>query len=876
MTAKANIKATHYMVLNLPGPSTSLSRSVLKTAYHKALLQHHPDKSREFQTAIQSPEEVKKQKHSAYSVDQITTAYKILADPVTRAEYDRELRLACVSTREPGEHAAAEDDSIFRIGLELYDLDDLQMEEGGGPDGSDIWYHACRCGEKKGFLVSESDLEREAEWGEIIGPLNPFTMSEAESKAASPPAAAAAAEVEPSSAVQEGAPAAAADSPAAAADGAAESAVDAKEHDAANGTEKSGVENGESVPKEESQNAAQDSASGNADSENGESKTSKAPVVVPQAESTDANGDNELTADEAAAATPAPKRSSSKRKSIGGNKGGNKRKSTNRTLHLDAKPGEYYIARLKSYPPWPSVICDEEMLPPALTARRPVTTKQPDGTYFEAYADNGKRVYERTFPIMFLGSNEFAWIPNTDITPITPEECAAAPEKGKTKGLIEAFKIASEGHDLEYFKKLINDHNAALQQEEEAYAAREAEKQRKAQEKAEKAAAKAATQKKGKRKSIAAAETEEEDDAEEPTEKKKPSKKRKKDAESDEEKPAKTPKTGMKLKLTTPKTPADKEEGAFTKKTAASSAKGGKAKGKKATEKKEAGEDSPKGEEKGKLSAGEMKEQAVKRKQLVLYLRHKLQKGFLTRDQAPKEDEMPSMSQYIQRLESFKDLEVSIIRETKINKVLKGIVKLNTIPRDEEFRFRERSMSLLSFWRQPLAEAEAEAEATKRKDEPKDETKDKKELHKEDSLLASTPAPPDGEEEKKEKEEKTPEPTSATDKEDAKEKPSSPPSVPEDEKKASANETPADGDVEMTDAGAEEEKKDEDKSLKEDKAEKAEENEKQEEGEKKEDASEEGKEEVTEKKADDDSKTEEKETEKREEKKDEAANADDS
>lgn len=128
-----------------------------------------------------------------------------------------------------------------------------------------------------------------------------------------------------------------------------------------------------------------------------------------------------------------------------------------------------------------------------------------------------------------------AWIPNTDITPITPEECANAPEKGKTKGLIEAFKIASEGHDLEYFKKVINDHNAALQQEEEAIAAREAEKQRKAQEKADKAAAKAANQKKGKRKSIAATETEGEDEGEEVTEKKKPSKKRKKDAESDEE-----------------------------------------------------------------------------------------------------------------------------------------------------------------------------------------------------------------------------------------------------------------------------------------------------------------------------------------------------
>ncbi|KZZ95104.1 PWWP domain-containing protein [Ascosphaera apis ARSEF 7405] len=687
-------------------------------------------------------------------------------------------------------------------------------------------------------------------------------MSETENKAASPSPAADA--ERPAASQEAAAPAAAAvagaDSPAAAADAAAEGAMDVKEHDKSNG-----------------------------------SKTPKAPVVVPQEESTDVNGETELTTDEAAATTPAPKtasRAGSKRKSIGGSKGGNKRKSTNRILHLDAKPGEYYIARLKSYPPWPSVICDEEMLPPALTAKRPVTTKQPDGTYFEAYADGGKRVYERTFPIMFLGSNELYRVDSQhrhhSHYSRGVRKCT---RKGKTKGLIEAFKIASEGHDLEYFKKVINDHNAALQQEEEAIAAREAEKQRKAQEKADKAAAKAANQKKGKRKSIAATETEGEDEGEEVTEKKKPSKKRKKDAESDEEseKPAKTPKTGMKLKLTTPKTPANKEEGAATKKAAASVTKSGKAKGKKASEKKDAGDASPKEEEKAKLTAGEMKEQVIKRKQLVLYLRHKLQKGFLTRDQAPKEDEMPSMSQYIQKLETFKDLEVSIIRETKINKVLKGIVKLNTIPRDEEFRFRERSMALLGFWRQPLAEAEAEAEAAKRKSEPKDGVKDKKEMHKEDSLPASTPAPPDDEEVKKDKGEKTPEPTSATDKEDAKEKPSSPASATEEQKKEDATEAPADGDVEMTDADAEvkeaeqvaekEAEKEKEESPKGDQVESTDENEKKEEEkegeeEKKETAAEE-------KKVDAESKPEEKETEKEaekaEDKKDEPeANADDS
>lgn len=117
------------------------------------------------------------------------------------------------------------------------------------------------------------------------------------------------------------------------------------------------------------------------------------------------------TGDGANGTPAAPKRSSNgKRKSTGGadSKGKklNRKKSSARITHLDAKPGEYYTARLKSYAPWPSIICDEEMLPPTLLSTRPVTTKQKDGTYKEAYSDGGKRVHERTFPIMFLYTNE--------------------------------------------------------------------------------------------------------------------------------------------------------------------------------------------------------------------------------------------------------------------------------------------------------------------------------------------------------------------------------------------------------------------------------------------------------------------------------------
>ena len=86
----------------------------------------------------------------------------------------------------------------------------------------------------------------------------------------------------------------------------------------------------------------------------------------------------------------------------------------------------------------------------------------------------------------------------------------------------------------------------------------------------------------------------------------------------------------------------------------------------------------------------------------MLYLRHKLQKGFLSRDQAPIEAEMTTMSGHFENLEQYANLEASIIRTTKINKVLKGIVKLNSIPKDEEFNFKKRSTELLSQWNKVL------------------------------------------------------------------------------------------------------------------------------------------------------------------------------
>jgi len=313
---------------------------------------------------------------------------------------------------------------------------------------------------------------------------------------------------------------------------------------------------------------------------------------------------------------------------------------------------------------------------------------------------------------MFLGTNEFYWQVNTDLAPIDiddiKKQIAESNQGKKTKALWEAYQVAAEEHDLAYFKSLLVEHERAVQEDIEEKAKHDAEKASK-------------KEKKDKRKSKGKETVDEDEDVEmedvedaDAGKKAKGSKKRKKEPDSDDEaaaKPAKTPKT--KLKVNGPKAPT--EESATKPKKAS--------KPKKVTK--------PKGDSDGDNAETPTAEEPVnekdrlaKRGKQVLWLRHKLQKGFLTRDQAPKEEEMSAMADHFNQLEEYTDLEPSIIRETKIHKVLKAILKLNSIPKDEEFKFKQRSTELLAKWNKALAGDSGEAtNGVKHDDEEKTGTK---------------------------------------------------------------------------------------------------------------------------------------------------------
>lgn len=135
------------------------------------------------------------------------------------------------------------------------------------------------------------------------------------------------------------------------------------------------------------------------------SKDGEQSTVAADAAEESAVADESMTA-----ATPAGGKSKDRRKSGAGSDGKgkklNRKGSKAKFYYTDAQPGDYFLVKLKGYPQWPVIISDEEMLPEPLIRTRPVTAKRADGTYREDYADGGRKVNDRTFPIMYLCTNE--------------------------------------------------------------------------------------------------------------------------------------------------------------------------------------------------------------------------------------------------------------------------------------------------------------------------------------------------------------------------------------------------------------------------------------------------------------------------------------
>lgn len=371
----------------------------------------------------------------------------------------------------------------------------------------------------------------------------------------------------------------------------------------------------------------------------------------------------------------------------------NKKASKAKILHLDAQPGDHFFAKLKGFPPWPIIICDDSMLPQTMLQTRPVTAARPDGTYREDFADGGKRAAERTYPVMYLHTNEFSWTRNSDLDELDASTVRSLITPKMRKDLQQAHILAEEKKDLDYYKEVLREF------EEQRLEALEAK------------AAKAKTKKeKAKKPESAPAEDDEDvempdaEEAAEETEAKKPKSKKRK-AEEGAETPQRSDSVKKpKIKLTTNSTPKPGANGVQSPKSAKdSTSKPVKVKSKnpktaKETDGKKAEKETPAPKEPEMTP----EERRARKEKEILFLRHRLQKGLLNRDAEPKEAEMKPMSDYLSKLETFPTLEVNIIRATKINKVLKAILKLDGIPKEEEFKFKPRSQALLDKWNKIL------------------------------------------------------------------------------------------------------------------------------------------------------------------------------
>ncbi|KAH8602880.1 hypothetical protein B0O99DRAFT_14557 [Bisporella sp. PMI_857] len=380
----------------------------------------------------------------------------------------------------------------------------------------------------------------------------------------------------------------------------------------------------------------------------------------------------------------------------------NKKASKAKMTHTDAKPGDYFMIKLKGYPLWPGIVCDETMLPSTLLKSRPVTAARPDGTYRADYEDGGSKVKDRTFPVMYLHTNEFGWVANYDLVDMDVDTVGNVSDKMR-KDLQAAHLLAAEQNDLDYFKDILANFMQA-----------------KAAEAAEKEAAKAAKQaskeasKSKQRKSISKAVVDEDEDVEmedaaedqnsegdgASAEKPKKTKKRKADEDGAAPQRADSVKKPKTIKINnTPKA----TNGTATPKPAKDAS--AKPKTKKAAAKPK--EPEPVIPQEPELTPEQKQD---KKQKEIMFLRHKLQKGLLGKE-GIKEDEIKQMSEFVTKLEGYADLEVSIIRGTKINKVLKAILKLKSIPKEEEFQFKVRSQTLLDKWNK-LLDSETPATTT--------------------------------------------------------------------------------------------------------------------------------------------------------------------
>lgn len=158
-------------------PATLIPPHELRQAYKRALLHHHPDKQKKKKPQESTSSPTTYPPAAAATIDEITEAYRVLGNASERAKYDVELRKWKTMNNHHRHQADAVISTTRHTGMEIVDLEDLDFE-GGGLENEEnendatatgnIWKRACRCGSIPAFVVTEAELEKSADEGELV------------------------------------------------------------------------------------------------------------------------------------------------------------------------------------------------------------------------------------------------------------------------------------------------------------------------------------------------------------------------------------------------------------------------------------------------------------------------------------------------------------------------------------------------------------------------------------------------------------------------------------------------------------------------------------------------------------------------------------
>ncbi|KAK9449024.1 uncharacterized protein V1518DRAFT_277450 [Limtongia smithiae] len=354
------------------------------------------------------------------------------------------------------------------------------------------------------------------------------------------------------------------------------------------------------------------------------------------------------------------------------------------------QPGALVLAKLTGFPPWPGMILSEGVVPAHVLRQKPrrssnVVAKRKSFSGDETIGGSGD-----VYAVRFFNDDNYMWASRADLKPLTVDaaaryvENAAAKGVKKDKALVVAYRLAMEGPGEERFAV----HAGSDSQEEE-----DEEDEEEEEEEEEETRQKGKARKSRKRRS-------EDDDND------------KDEEDDDDDEDSSAPK---RKKRRASKTPVQAEGTDSTKKVRRSRKSETTSTETQSNGRKKRG---PKAATAPVMELTPEQAREEKQKQL-LWARHRLQKIFLSNSSGgasspsavggPNDSGPDAMEKYMMTLESFKDLDAAMIRTTKINKVLKLILKLESLPAEEEYHFKERAQALLAAW-EPLMEA-ARAEA---------------------------------------------------------------------------------------------------------------------------------------------------------------------